>query len=586
MKKLLSLFFVFCMLLCAAASAAAEDPAVSFEVKTFPLYYDRNGEDPVDPAFTLYFIGGVNDLPYTDVRDIVDLANRLKDAPGFSGLTWLIECDEEKGVAGIMVDGSASVLALDFTGKTAMYSSLDTFGQDPTLPLMDTAGSFSGFNAETGEPELILRVPDSGIRREGNPLFINLADYSIPMIHQDGKFLMPLHTAFDLIIGLTGSKVICFNGEGIFTGSMAIFGDLEFGMLYGLGDLYYSAAPAERSEALAAYGVNELCMEMDHFYGLKESHGIDSFYGLLVNSGLYDSMLSPDPLEADRALSTLIKKYLDDGHSLYQSNSWMSGAFPEDDPMSISEGPSRTIAERITKQYKEARNQYPDYDEPYLEIGNTAYVTLRMFSVLHNDASEYYGELTDADIAMDTIAQIIYAHRQITRENSPIENVVLDLSTNTGGAAPAAIFLMSWFLGETPFILTSPATGALSTVVYRADVNLDREFNELDTLADKNLYCLISPVSFSCGNLVPWVFKASGMVTLLGDTSGGGSCVVRFLSSAWGSTFTISGTKRISFVKNGSFYDVDRGVDPDVFLTKKESFYDREKLTEIINSMR
>ena len=75
-------------------------------------------------------------------------------------------------------------------------------------------------------------------------------------------------------------------------------------------------------------------------------------------------------------------------------------------------------------------------------------------------------------------------------------------------------------------------------------------------------------------------------MTLLGDTSGGGSCVVRFMSSAWGSLFSMSGTKRISFVKNGSFYDVDRGVDPDVFLTRKESFYDREQLTEFINALR
>ena len=187
---------------------------------------------------------------------------------------------------------------------------------------------------------------------------------------------------------------------------------------------------------------------------------------------------------------------------------------------------------------------------------------------------------------MDTIALIIHAHRQITRENSPIENVVLDMSGNTGGAAVAAIFVMSWFLGEAPFSLTSPATGALSTSFCRADVNLDREFNDLDTVADKNLYCLVSPVSFSCGNLVPWVFKASGAVTLLGDTSGGGSCVVQFMSSAWDSLFSISGTKRISFVKNGSFYDVDRGVDPDVFLTRKESFYNREQLTEFINGLR
>ncbi len=49
--------------------------------------------------------------------------------------------------------------------------------------------------------------------------------------------------------------------------------------------------------------------------------------------------------------------------------------------------------------------------------------------------------------------------------------------------------------------------------------------------------------------------------------------------------FQISGASRISFVKNGSYYDVYRGVDPDVFLTKVGTFCDREKLTEIINNL-
>ena len=133
--------------------------------------------------------------------------------------------------------------------------------------------------------------------------------------------------------------------------------------------------------------------------------------------------------------------------------------------------------------------------------------------------------------------------------------------------------------------MKSPATGAQSTALYRADVNLDRHFDEKDELAGKNLYCLTSPLSFSCGNLVPWIFKSSGKVTLLGDTTGGGSCVVLPMSSAWGSLFQTSGTSRISFVKNGSYYDVDRGVDPDVFLTKVSTFCDREKLTEIINNL-
>ena len=64
----------------------------------------------MDPAFPLYFVDGVDDLPYTEIRDIVALANRMKDARGFDGLTYLIECDEEKGIAGILVEGSTSVL--------------------------------------------------------------------------------------------------------------------------------------------------------------------------------------------------------------------------------------------------------------------------------------------------------------------------------------------------------------------------------------------------------------------------------------------------------------------------------------------
>ncbi|MBQ9009580.1 MAG: hypothetical protein IJ088_09650 [Clostridia bacterium] len=283
--------------------------------------------------------------------------------------------------------------------------------------------------------------------------------------------------------------------------------------------------------------------------------------------------------------TTLIKKYLDDGHSNYIANSWLTGSAPENNPQDISDGPSRTAVERVGKQYRAAREKYPEYDVPYLEVGNTAYISFRAFRIMHRNGAEYYGELTEDDMEMDTIALIIHAHKQITRENSPIENVVLDLSENTGGQAAAAAFVMSWFLGEAPFSVTSPATGAMSTVVCRADVNLDHEFNDLDTVSDRNLYCLISPVSFSSGNLVPCAFKASGMVTLLGDTSGGGSCTLRCLSSAWGSMFYISGTKRIAFVKNGSFYDVDRGADPDVFLTKKESFYDRKRLTEYINSL-
>ena len=93
-------------------------------------------------------------------------------------------------------------------------------------------------------------------------------------------------------------------------------------------------------------------------------------------------------------------------------------------------------------------------------------------------------------------------------------------------------------------------------------------------------------MSFSCGNLMPCMLKAAGGVTLIGQTTGGGSCVVHPFSTASGTFAQCSGYKHISTMKNGSFYDADQGVDADVVLTRIESFYDREALAEMINALK
>ena len=38
-------------------------------------------------------------------------------------------------------------------------------------------------------------------------------------------------------------------------------------------------------------------------------------------------------------------------------------------------------------------------------------------------------------------------------------------------------------------------------------------------------------------------------------------------------------------MKNGSFYDVDRGAQPDYFIGDINRFYNRKELTEYINSL-
>ncbi len=57
------------------------------------------------------------------------------------------------------------------------------------------------------------------------------------------------------------------------------------------------------------------------------------------------------------------------------------------------------------------------------------------------------------------------------------------------------------------------------------------------------------------------------------------------LSTAYGTLFQISGRLRLSFLKNGSFYDIDQGVDPDFYISNIGHYYDRAALTDYINGL-
>jgi hypothetical protein len=109
--------------------------------------------------------------------------------------------------------------------------------------------------------------------------------------------------------------------------------------------------------------------------------------------------------------------------------------------------------------------------------------------------------------------------------------------------------------------------GSLLETAYRADVNLDHAFDDKDVLSSKRLFCLTSPTSFSCANLVFSYLKDSGSATLLGKTSGGGGCDKHPCLLADGTAISISDCDQFVSVKNGSAYSADEGVTPDVEIT-------------------
>lgn len=622
-KRLFSLLAVLTLLFgYTFAETTMQANTHQIEMKTYPFYIQSPQEkQPYDVP--LYFVDGVNDLPYIDVVDFMFLMY------GYKYQKYFIDIESSQV---IFQPADNNRMILDFINGTIYWDDYDAFFQSTPNEYISIIGLPE--TDASGQPYLLQHKESSN--RHGDNVLLNLSNYGISMIAQDNKYLVPLHTLSTFCIALSGYKLY-FNGQcvilagvdqmenpvsdvtneliktaistGIVTPELieriqseydtneeqsAHF--LEIIMNSELGKpltqfieqykqsisyLFLSGQTGKRSPELAQYGYNELCLELDSFYGLKELHSIESFDSLLSQNGLKETLFSTDAQVADTALSQLIRFWLDDGHS-----GLLCGSNKTDFGQLVRENVNSQTMESMTallQKIQSTRAAYPESQLDYYEVGNTAYVKFDDFTV--DTTIDYYSFLQSGNLPTDTISLIAYAHKQITRENSPIENVVLDLSGNGGGLVSAAAYVLGWFLGDAHVSIENTFTGAQSTATYRADVNLDHKFDESDTISNLNLYCLISPYSFSCGNLVPWAFKADGRVTLIGKTSGGGSCLVAFSNTAWGTSYRYSGQKRVSFVKNGSFYDVDQGVVPDYFIRTYDHFYDREALTEFINSL-
>ena len=423
----------------------------------------------------------------------------------------------------------------------------------------------------------------------------------------DYIFKMPLATFSDIFMAPSLAPLV-YNGTNIYVSS-----DNKK-----ILEEYYSTSTGQncgvRSKALADFCYDELCLDFDLNYGLSKIHGIDSFpnfdtYFACIDFkdglSIKDGLKSTDALTFAKALKDVCSFYFDDGHSNYKHNSHFLGV---DGTGKEKEVPA-THTSQMNKAYYANMDRYraargeteEDGKKKFAPApayivssdGKTAIVRFDSFTC-NGKQRETVQTVSDDDLDVyvhsleetyDTIALIHTINAKI-KANASIENVVLDLSCNGGGVCHTAAFVLAWMLGESQFVLTDSITGAKWTITYKADVNMDGTYDENDSIKDKNLYCLVSPLSFSCGNMVPAMLKASERVTILGVTSGGGTSVVQSSSAADGTMFRFSSKNVMSASKNGSNYDIDQGVEPHYYISKPANFYNIEKIQELINSIK
>lgn len=591
------------VLLCGILPALAEENVVE---QTIPMYL--NSIEDLDEIH-LNFLNGQKDIPYVTAEEICRVLNLL-----WQGLNEDPEFEvtlQNTGNYSILTRENQASAYIDYADGLLGFSQYDRFfaatnaanmldmvskggmrktpegGLDevPVEDLDDEAlNDYEYIPPELPDVDLILH--ESAFESSGSYTDIDLREYEIPTPTVDGTGYLPLQTFSDLFVSAMGAA-LCYNGEIVVVASPNLFSDSATLQLTELGELYYSVPKRMHSSELTDFTINELCLALDFHYSLKEEHGIESFREYFIRSGLTSEFLEPDPKSSSAALSKLCLTHFADGHSALSDVSPYTEYGEQLLDFSIL---SPDVFKKVVNMgdfYSARKAAYPDVMPGYEEVGNTAYVTFDTFT-MDMEKDYYTAELAeefDAETA-DTIELLAYAARQIGREDSPIENVVIDLSCNGGGYADVAMCVCSWALGMATVYVEDMANGAKASTVYSFDANLDHRYNTSeDSVNGRNLFCLISPVSFSCGNLVPASFRASGKVTLLGKASTGGACVVQTLSTADGALFCVSGRRRVNTSNNGIFYSVDSGVEPHYYLAKPSMFYDRQKLTEYINGL-
>ena len=379
MKKTVSLFVAFMMLAMCVLPAAPAEASVggdhTIEMREFPFYLTDPDITLSDP-FPLYFIDGVDDLPYIEIEDL-------------AGLLAFLNTDEYFGNDpdyGLNIDYNSEIVTLtrengytmeiNFEKDTMVFDDYDAFihGSNDTT-LLDLV-SEKGFDSE-GNPSLIMRDKEASFDRYGDVLAIDLAGYDIDLLVKEQKYLIPLQTMSDFLFAVPLGNCVIFNGEALFLASDDALFDYSVGDYSALSDIFYSVEPRdERSDELAEYSYSELCLLLDTFYGLKEPHDIKNFSQIFWQIGYDEPLRGKSASDADIALKSFIDYYLDDLHSVFNEFSPMVGL----NPISSSTGMSNRKITDFGKEYAAARAvYYPDGFLSYEEVGNTAYITFDHF---------------------------------------------------------------------------------------------------------------------------------------------------------------------------------------------------------------
>lgn len=495
-------------------------------------------------------------------------------------------------------------------GKYILYhakNELSTFvanWEEDTITVSDT-NFFAGLMQELGGTDY--NAHTQMLTEWATPVqsaTFDLGKYGFDIVFYDGQLLLPFCVA-NLLFCSTNLYNVYFNGE-------AYYGQLQ-SEISGMSAEEWAQIRtcdwngSEASAEMRRTTVNFLDFALDYFYGLKDYKNIGTFGEDIIAGDLRTALLSGDAATHNQAYIDLFQKTLSEMHTTLISPSFFAEADGQFDLSGENAGPAMSaymsLFNELSASLINSVGQVVEMPDGSTGLSipavrfedDTAVVMLSSFAVGANDLIyNEDGTVSDNARQYDTFYFMKYAMEKIeeysVENGTEIENVVLDLTLNSGGMLAAMVSALG-FLTDEPI---EYSYGNLITKNYAVDYYLvdsddDGDYRDEDAYDMYDWYVLTSPLTFSAANFFTSIAKDMGIATVIGEQSGGGTCSVFTLVLPDGMTVNISGSHLVlqspayseGVVVGGNL--VESGITPDIAL-ERQYFYDDQAIIEAIRN--
>ena len=350
----------------------------------------------------------------------------------------------------------------------------------------------------------------------------------------------------------------------------------------------------ERTQEIADFTYNLLCLSFDKVYSVKEAKNITSFDKFFTDNNYKANLKSTSINVYEDAMVKLLNTSIDDGHTSLVALS----AFNYQNDAKILELNEKYKTEHTSSIISKLNGYYSDrysghnFNNDIKIEGDTAYLAFDKFSADFGFPANFKSYRADSDMEelrnRDTCGYMavcmlrIEAYNNDQSNNVKIKNIVVDITANMGGDMTVLPYVACIMTKDPKLCVGDSRTGKVVEYHYEADFDGDGNYG--DTFADKyNFYLLTSDASFSCGSSLPSMVKGSN-VKIIGMKGAGGASPITTFTDASGLVYKTSGEYGVYYKDNDTYKTIENGVPVDYGI-EKSLWYDYTNLTKKIDEL-